>query len=443
MAVGLSRREKARAHSLRAGSRQFPEGDVQHWWLPETGAGTRTRISDDAAWLTYCTMHYVSVTNDAAILDEALPFLEGRVLEPAEHDAYFPPHVSDRTASLYEHCCIGLEHSLTRGPHGLPLIGGGDWNDGLNRVGEKGRGESTWLAWFLIATLKTILPESERRGDTARITRWKDAIKSLTTAVEKHGWDGAWYRRGYFDDGTPLGSKDSSECRIDVIAQSWSVLAGTAAPDRAASAIAEVRKQLIRPEDGLALLFTPPFDSSQPDPGYIRAYPPGLRENGGQYSHGAIWSVFALMQLGQVDEAVSLFNQLNPVNHARTSEDAARYKVEPYVMVADIYSVAPHVGRGGWTWYTGAAAWLYRAGIEAVLGLSWDGDAVRVSPRLPTGWDRTRVTVRRGKARLQITIVRGGVEPGAMDGLQKLNDAQWRISFPRDESVREIEFPSQ
>ena len=443
MAVCLSRPEIARAHILRAGSRQFPEGDVQHWWLPETGAGTRTRISDDAAWLTYCTMHYVSVTNDAAILDEALPFLEGRVLEPAEHDAYFPPHVSDRTASLYEHCCIGLEHSLTRGPHGLPLIGGGDWNDGLNRVGEKGRGESTWLAWFLIATLKTILPESERRGDTARITRWKDAIKSLTTAVEKHGWDGAWYRRGYFDDGTPLGSKDSSECRIDVIAQSWSVLAGTAAPDRAASAIAEVRKQLIRPEDGLALLFTPPFDSSQPDPGYIRAYPPGLRENGGQYSHGAIWSVFALMQLGQVDEAVSLFNQLNPVNHARTSEDAARYKVEPYVMVADIYSVAPHVGRGGWTWYTGAAAWLYRAGIEAVLGLSWDGDAVRVSPRLPTGWDRTRVTVRRGKARLQITIVRGGVEPGAMDGLQKLNDAQWRISFPRDESVREIEFPSQ
>jgi cyclic beta-1,2-glucan synthetase len=406
MAIALSHPEIARQHILRAAARQFAAGDVQHWWLPASGMGTRTRISDDTVWLVHCVLNYVRTTGDAAVWDEAVPFLEGRTLENGEHDAFYQPVVSERTATLYEHCALALEHSLPAGDHGLPLIGTGDWNDGMNRVGEQGKGESVWLGWFLFAALKDFEPVSAARGDRKRVAAWQSRRTALKEALNRHGWDGNWYRRGYFDDGTPLGSAASLECRIDAIAQSWAVLSGAANPSRAAAAMDEAHAQLVKPESGLALLFTPPFERSFPDPGYIKAYPPGIRENGGQYTHGAIWSIFAHAKLGQAERAWALFSMLNPVNHARTEEDVRRYRVEPYVMAADIYSVTPHVGRGGWTWYTGAAGWMYRAGLEAILGVVREGNRLRVKPCIPADWDEFQVSLEYGTTTYNITVNR-------------------------------------
>ena len=372
MALSATRPDLTREHLLRAGGRQFNAGDVQHWWLPPvaagaTGQGVRTRISDDVVWLAHCVLQYIETTGDAAVLDERLPFLEGRALNPEEHDAFFMPGISEETATLFEHCARALDHALRVGAHGLPLFGTGDWNDGMNRVGEKGKGESVWLGWFLHATLVTFAPLAVARGEGARAARWMDFAAALQISLEQ-AWDGDWYRRGYFDDGTPLGSVASSECRIDSIAQSWSVISEAADPGRAARAMASVESRLIQRDPGLALLFAPPFDHSQHDPGYIKGYPPGIRENGGQYTHAATWTVIAEAILGNGTQAAELFSLLNPISHTSSRADVQRYKVEPYVVAADVYSIAPHAGRGGWTWYTGSAGWMYRAGVEWILG---------------------------------------------------------------------------
>ncbi len=442
MAIILAKPELTREHLLRAAGRQFPQGDVQHWWLPPTGQGVRTRISDDRIWLAYAATHYLKVTNDLAVLDERVMFIEGASLEAGEHDAYFLPLISDDGATFYEHCARGLDDSLATGAHGLPLIGTGDWNDGMNRVGELGRGESIWLGWFLHVTLSGFSAVAISRNDLARAARWTAAARLLRKALERTGWDGAWYRRGYFDDGTPFGSAASDECRIDSIAQSWSVISGAADSLRAAQAMAAVDDQLIRREDGLALLFTPPFDRTPLDPGYVKGYPPGLRENGGQYTHAAAWSVIAFAKLGQGDKAAELFGMLNPVNRTSTRTRLRRYKVEPYVVAADVYSVAPHVGRGGWTWYTGSAGWMYRAGLESILGFQQQGGQLLIDPCIPVNWPRFEIFYRYRSTRYEITVenpegVSRGVIRTELDGII-LPGSEARISLMDDGITHQV-----
>jgi cyclic beta-1,2-glucan synthetase len=406
LALMWFRPDIAREHLLRAASRQFREGDVQHWWLPLTGQGIRTRISDDAVWLAYCTARYIRFTGDIGILDEEVPFLEGQTLGPHDHDAFFEPQVNEESATLFEHCVRGLKHSLTKGTHGLPLFGGGDWNDAMNRVGHLGKGESVWLGWFIYAALAAFLPLAELRGRKALVNKWRQYLTQLKTSLEKSAWDGAWYLRGFFDDGTPLGSNASEECRIDALAQSWAVISGAAAPERQRLAMAEVERHLIRIGDRIAVLFTPPFDKTALDPGYIKGYPPGVRENGGQYTHASCWTLFAFAKLRQTEKVHRLFALLNPINHSASPKMVERYRVEPYVVAADVYSVEPYVGRGGWTWYTGSAGWLYQAGIQALLGLERLGDELRIDPCIPDEWDGFEVNLRSGSTQYEIQVLR-------------------------------------
>ncbi len=418
MAVVLVDPGLAREHLLRAAGRQFVQGDVQHWWLPGDGTGVRTRISDDVVWLSHAVARYVRVTGDTAVLDVEVPYLEGEELADDEHERFFTPTQSVERGSLYEHCVRGIERAFQSGRHGLPLMGTGDWNDGMNRVGAGGMGESVWLGWFLHRTLSDLAPLAASRHDDDFVARCGAEQARLLQALEDNGWDGAWYRRGYFDDGTPLGSGMRPECRIDSIAQSWAVLSGAARGERGLRAMAEVDAQLVMHREGVARLFTPPFDRSAPDPGYIKAYPPGVRENGGQYTHAATWSVLAHAALGQEEKAAALFALVNPVNHTSTPEQVQVYRGEPYVMAADVYSVPPHVGRAGWTWYTGSSGWMYRAGLEGVLGLLREGDSLVVQPCLPPDWTTATVVYRNGEARYRIEFRAPAGAPRRVSGVE-------------------------
>jgi len=388
MALVHARPFLVREHILLCASRQFEEGDVQHWWHPPVGRGVRTQCSDDYLWLPLATCRYVKATGDTGILDETAPYLRGRPLNPGEESYYDLPERSDKSASLYEHCAQAIRYGLRFGVHGLPLIGSGDWNDGMNLVGEHGQGESIWLGFFLHHILHDFSQLARTYGDASFAEQCLKEAAKLSLNIEANGWDGQWYRRAYFDDGTPLGSSENDECQIDSIAQSWSVLSGAGDPARARLAMESLDQRLVRRKHGLVQLLDPPFDTSELNPGYIKGYVPGVRENGGQYTHAAIWATMAFARLGDSKRAWELFTMINPVNHGRTPEETAIYKVEPYVVAADVYGAAPHTGRGGWTWYTGSAAWMYRLIAESLLGLSLEVDRLRIAPCLHPEWEK-------------------------------------------------------
>ena len=433
-----------REQLIRCAERQFVQGDVQHWWHPPNGQGVRTHFSDDYLWLPYAACRYVAATGDTGVLDEPVHFLEGRALNPEEEAYYDQPQRSAEAASLYEHCVRALKHGLRFGAHQLPLMGCGDWNDGMNLVGREGRGESVWLAWFLYENLERFAGLARDRGDPDFADTYSGQAEVLRTHIEAKAWDGAWYRRAYFDDGTPLGSSSNEECQIDSISQSWAVISGGGDPIRARQAMAAVDQRLVRRDARLIQLLDPPFDTSDLEPGYIKGYVPGVRENGGQYTHAAIWSTMAFAMLGDTERAWELFAMLNPVHHGSTPEAIERYKVEPYVMSADIYGAAPHTGRGGWTWYTGAAGWMYRLTVETLLGLQLEVDRLRIAPCVPAHWDAYTLHYRYRETVYHIALRRAGEQAGqpiriTLDGVDVAGTEQGVLPLVDDLRAHHVE----
>ncbi|MEO5579740.1 MAG: hypothetical protein ABIR58_03715 [Gemmatimonadaceae bacterium] len=429
----------ARNHIVHAASRQFEEGDVQHWWHPHSGKGVRTRFADDLIWLSFVINHYLRVTDDTSILDEKVPYLTSRQLAPEEDEVYEVPDVSELVEPIYDHCVRALRRACTVGAHGLPLIGGGDWNDGMNRVGVGGKGESVWLAWFLISTLREFAGHSIARGDHAAGAEFTGLAAAYNDAVEKSSWDGAWYRRAYYDDGTPLGSHTNDECRIDAIAQSWSVISGAGAPDRSRVAMQSFDDHLVDEGARLLMLLTPAFDRSTHDPGYIQGYLPGVRENGAQYTHAALWSVLATALLGEGDHAMHLYQMINPITHGMTADDVATYKVEPYVVAADVYTAKGHLGRGGWTWYTGSASWLYRVGLEAIIGFAKRGNTLTVDPCIPSSWPGFELEYRHGATTYSFSVRNpDGVERGVVSTTMNGIAVEAPIDLVDDGSRRDV-----
>lgn len=404
LALLFSRSELTREQIILHSSRQFVEGDVQHWWHPPTGRGVRTRISDDYLWLPYAVCRYLEATNDYSILDENVFFIEGPKLDEHQMESYILPYTSQRSGTVYEHCVLALEHGLNFGAHGLPLMGAGDWNDGMNEVGREGRGESVWLAWFLSHNLKNFSQIARKREDLAHATKYEELSKQIQNSVEVSAWDGNWYRRAYFDDGTPLGSSANAECRIDSISQSWSVIADGKNIERRDLAMDSVRRELVRRDEKIICLLTPPFDKSAVEPGYIKGYLPGTRENGAQYTHAAVWVVMATALQRRGDQAFELFSLINPINHSRTAEEVKNYQGEPYVIAGDVYSIAPHVGRAGWSWYTGSASWMYQVGIEYLLGLKLRGDHFMIDPVIPSKWNNFSISYVHSGRKFKIEI---------------------------------------